>query len=527
MPAAPSAPILTGLLILSDPRGVMPTGTPTVQGVAVRGVPVLDREDFKTRMAGHLGQPLSEVNRTAIVNDVVRYLRSRAHILVDVVLPPQELTGGVLQVLVLQGKVGRVRVEGGRWFRPQTLAGQLSVRPGQDIDAEKLGGDLDWLNRNPFRQVELVYAKGAQFGQTDLVLQEKDRFPLSVFGSYDDSGTSETGNNRLTAGVNWGNFFGHDGQASYQYSADPAFKWFRAHSASLTQPLPWRHTLTVFGNYADTHGNLAPPFDMGGFNWQASARYEVPLPRLHSGILLYQEALVAGFDFKRSNSDLAFGGTQVFGAMTDTVQWSLGYNSTLKDPWGNNSLRATLTFSPGHWTENDTDAAYQLSRAGATARYTYGRIDLSRNTGLPWGFALVSQLTVQRSDTNLLASEQLGFGGYDTIRGYDTRVVNSDQGYIISNELRTPPMRVLPLLHVRQVDDRFQLLGFFDYGSASNRDLLEGEQPQTVLAGIGPGVRYTVSTHVSLRADYGWQLHDAQSDRPYASRSHLGLTVTY
>jgi hemolysin activation/secretion protein len=88
-------------------------------------------------------------------------------------------------------------------------------------------------------------------------------------------------------------------------------------------------------------------------------------------------------------------------------------------------------------------------------------------------------------------------------------------------------MRVLPLLHVRQVDDRFQLLGFFDYGSASNRDLLEGEQPQTVLAGIGPGVRYTVSTHVSLRADYGWQLHDAQSDRPYASRSHLGLTVTY
>lgn len=520
-------PALTGLLLVNDPKEVMTTGTPNVKGIEIKGMEILKSADFKTKISSRLGRPLTDENRAGIVNDIVNFLRSQGHAIVDVSLPPQEITGGVLQVLVLQGKVGRVRVEGGHWFSPRHLAGEISVKPGQNIDSQLLGGDIDWLNRNPFRQVDIVYEKGAEFGQTDLVLRENDRFPMSFYGGYDDSGTPVTGNNRLTAGLNWGNVLWGDGQFNYQYTADPAFKWFRAHSASFSQPLPWRHTLTVFGSYADTHGNLAAPFNLSGFNWQGSLRYEIPLPKLDSAHLGYQEAVVAGFDFKRSNNNLAFGGQQVFGSMTDNVQWNLGYNSSLKDPWGATSLRATLVTSPGHWTRNDTDAAYTLSRAGARSRYTYGKIELNRTTSLPFAFMLITQLTFQRSDSNLLANEQLGFGGYDTIRGYDTRVVNGDHGYIISNELRTPPMSILSLFHIKRISDKLQFLGFYDYGCANNKYLLEGERTKTVLAGAGSGVRYVVSSYLSLRADYGWQLHNAQGQRPYESRSYLGLSVSY
>jgi hemolysin activation/secretion protein len=524
---ASAAPVLTGLLVLSDPKAVLAEGTPAVKGVEVRGIEVLDTAGFKALLAARLGARLTDENRAGIVEEIVRFLRGQARAVADVSLPPQEITGGVLQVLVLQGKVGEVRVEGGRWFSPGAMAGQIGAQSGQDIDARKLLGDIDWLNRNPFRQVNLVYAKGAEFGQTDLVLQEIERFPLRVFAGYDDSGTPVTGNERLTAGLTWGSVFGGDGQLNYQYTADPGLKWFRAHSASLIQPLPWRHTMTVFGSYADTHGNLPQPFDLKGFNWQAGLRYEVPLPKLSSARLSYQEAVVAGFDFKRSNSNLAFGGEQVFGTLTDGVQWTLGYNSSLKDPWGSVELRATLACGPGRWTANDTDAAYQQSRAGARSRYTYGKLEANRTTGLPFDFTLVTQLIYQKTDSNLLATEQLGFGGYDTIRGYDTRVVNGDQGYIVTNELRAPPLGVLSRLRLKGLDDKLQFLGFFDYGYADNRDLLPGEAPHTILAGAGPGVRYAVSTYLSLRADYGWQLHNAQGQRPYSSRSHLGLTVSY
>jgi hemolysin activation/secretion protein len=518
---------LSGLLIVGRPEEVIGVGTPDVKGVEVDQVPFLNRADFKARLSVFLGMPLDEAARNGIIAAIVRFCREQGRPLVHVALPPQEITGGVLQVLVAQSKVGRIKVEGNRWFSPRYVAGQLRARPGQDIDARQLGSDLDWLNRNPFRQVDMVYSKGAQLGQTDLVLREVDSFPVRFYGGYEDSGTPVTGENRLLAGVNWGNVLGYDGQMNYQYLADPSFKWMRAHSGSLVQPLPWRHIVTVFGSYADTHGDVAPPFDLKGFNAQASIRYEVPLPKLTSAKLSYQHSVVGGFDFKRGNNNLAFGGTQVFGAVTDTLQWSLGYNSSLKDPWGQISLRATFFYSPGHWTDNDEDGAYNSSRSGATARYTYANFELDRTTGLPWDFMLVNRCTFQASDVNLLASEQMGFGGYDTIRGYGTRVVNADQGYIISTELRTPPVNLLSRLGFNKVQDKFQFLGFFDYGSGSDRNLLSGEQPQTVLAGIGPGLRYSISTNVSLRVDYGWQLHNAETDRQYASRSHIGLVLSY
>ena len=120
---------------------------------------------------------------------------------------PHEITGGVLQVLVRSGRVGRIRVQGSRWFAPRYVAGELHARPGQDVDARQLGNDLDWINRNPFRQVDLVYAKGSELGKTDLVLREVDHFPLRVYGGYEDSGTPVTGNNRLLAGINFDKVF--------------------------------------------------------------------------------------------------------------------------------------------------------------------------------------------------------------------------------------------------------------------------------------------------------------------------------
>ncbi len=517
---------LTGLLIVGDSKEIQPRGAPKVQGIDVR-VPFLDQPALRSRLEPFLGKMCGKYTRYAIIDEITLFYRDQGREMVNVTIPPQEITGGVLQVLVIEGHLGRVKVEGSRWFSSTYIAGQLKVQPGQTLDAWQLGADVDWLNRNPFRQINLIFKKGAEVGETDVVLREVDSFPLRFYGGYEDSGTQTTSNNRVLAGLNWGNVFGLDGQLNYQNMADPAFKWFRSNSGSYVQPLPWRHIVTFFGSYADTHGNLPSPLDQRGFTEQASVRYEIPLPKADSAKFHYQHSFVLGFDFKRENNNLTFGGTQVFGGITDGLQWNASYNSSLKDAWGETSPRVTLFVSPGAWDRNDTTAAYEQARAGARARYIYGNCELDRTTGLPWNFVLVNRGTLQWSDVNLLASEQLGFGGYDTIRGYDTRIVNGDDGYIINNELRTPPTRLLPYLGLKKVDDKLQLLGFFDYGVAQNRDLLPGESRRQVLSSVGPGLRYTISTHLSFRGDYGWQLHNTQTPRLYSSRSHLGLVISF
>lgn len=516
---------LNGLVLVKDVDAVVRNGLMDVRGVHVSELPLLDRPEFKARLARHLGRPLTKAGRVEILDEIALYCRKRGQPFVDVSILPQDVTDGVLQVLVLQARVGTVRVIGNRWFRSANTAGQMRSKAGDPLDVQSISEDLDWLNRNPFRQVDLVYVKGAEFGQANLLLKQRDHFPLRVYGGYDDSGTRQTQNDRLSVGGDWGNVFGGDGVAGYQFLTSPDLRSFRAHSGSFTQPLPWRHVLTVFGSYADLKAKLPQPFDLGGYNWQASARYEVPLRNVGG----YRHSLTAGFDYKQTNNNLTFGGVSVFGVAADVAQWSLGYGSRLKDGFGETTLRATGVFSPGGFTPHNRSGDFRTSRADSRARYAYGKLELNRTTHLPAEFMLVNLLTLQQSDANLLPSEQLGFGGFDSIRGYDTRVFNSDSGFIVTAEIRSPGLRGLSALPaVEGFPDKWQMLAFVDYGAGRNHLRLPGERAETKLLGVGPGLRYTVSSHVSFRADYGWQLLDqAETGRLYASRSHLGLVVRY
>jgi hemolysin activation/secretion protein len=206
----------------------------------------------------------------------------------------------------------------------------------------------------------------------------------------------------------------------------------------------------------------------------------------------------------------------------------LGYNASLKDSFGGTTLRATVFYSPGGITPQDTDSAYSLSRSGAAANYTYGKLELSRTTGMPFDFSLVNLFTGQISDANLLGSEQLGFGGYDTIRGYDTRVVNADQGLIFSNELHTPPTSLLSQLGWKKhPTDNLQFIGFVDYGLAADKHRLPQEDRTTTLLGAGPGVRYSLASCLTVRADYGWRLRNVPTDRINSMRWHVGMVLSY
>ncbi|MFI5350027.1 MAG: ShlB/FhaC/HecB family hemolysin secretion/activation protein [Elusimicrobiota bacterium] len=519
---------LTGLVMVDNPDAVVKGGLVGIKGVQNKGVPLLDDPAFKARMSKFLNKPLTMAGRTEILNEVVYYFREHGRPFVDVSLMPQDVTYGVLQILVLQAKVGGVRVMGGKWFSPDSMAKQVQAKPGEILDAKAIAQDLDWLNRNPFRQVDLVYVKGDEFGQANLLLRETDRFPLTAYLGYDDSGTKVTQNDRLSTGVNWGNAFGGDRQIDYNFLTSPDFQSFRAHSASFTQPLPWRHLLTFFGSYADIRADLPAPFNLGGFNWQTSARYEIPLPATAD----LKESVTAGFDYKKSNNNLTFGGLSVFATATEIEQWSLGYTGQLKDSWGSTSLRATGFYSSGGLTSRNNDASFQESRAGSRSNYLYGKVELNRSTKLPYDFMLVNLLTLQYSDANLLASEQLGFGGYDTVRGYDTRVYNSDSGLIATMELRSPSMRALSSFSdvswLSGLGDLCQALVFVDYGIGANHLRLPGEAAEIQLWSAGPGVRYSISRYLTVRADYGWQLlNQAEAARPYASRAHLSAIVRY
>jgi len=127
----------------------------------------------------------------------------------------------------------------------------------------------------------------------------------------------------------------------------------------------------------------------------------------------------------------------------------------------------------------------------------------------------------------------LGMGGYQTVRGYDERAANGDDGFLISTEVATPPVSLAHLLGNQKIKDQLQFLGFVDYGGTSLHQITPADvNPNSNLLGVGPGLRYVINPYLSIRFDYGFQMTDpgyvdTGFDSHHHSRAHLGVLVSY
>jgi len=515
-------PALRGLVFVADPAAVRAAG-PARDGIDTSAVPLLDTPAFREKLASRLGRPLTLGGLKEITREAVQALRAADRPVVDVVAPEQSVQSGTIQLLVTEGRLGTVRAEGNRWFSAEQLTGTVRATPGGPILGRSLLADLSWLNQNPFRRVDLVFARGARPGETDVILRTQDRRPWRVYGGYDDSGTPLTDEERIFAGFNWGDAFGRGHQLNYQFTAGPDFEKMTAHSGSYVAPLPWRHTLTVFGSRAKSAPDL-PLFNLEGSSWQLGLRYRIPL-RAWRGV---EHAFTAGFDFKRSNNDLAFGGVSVFAQAADVAQFTLGYAASRADTRGVTSGELTLALSPGDIGGRNGDADFAASRSFAEACYAYARLALERTTRLPANFAWVARGEGQLATGNLLGSEQLGFGGAAALRGYDEREANGDAGFVLVNELRGPAFSVARHLGSSRTADRLAPLAFLDAGVAVIEDPLPGEARRRELLSAGLGLRYTLATHVVARFDYGWQLRDSGvSPTGRNRRGHVSVALAW
>lgn len=532
-------PALKGLVFTGRATQIQPGGLGTA-GVDTSRVDLLDSPLFREVVGPYLGRPLTLDRLNEIVKLTVVFFREHDHPLVDVIVPEQDITGGTVQVLALEFTAGAVRTEGNRWFSDDLLLSGIRTRAGDRVLAGALLEDINLLNENPFRRVDLVYQRGAEPGQSDIVLRTEDRFPVRVYTGYENSGTASTGLGRAMAGFNWGNALGLGHMLNYQATGSsdvlpgrpsphidgrPGMPRYLAHSGSYVAPLPWRDRLSVFGAYAETVPALSDSFNMVGVSWQGGARYAMPLARLGE----YRHELSLGGDFKRTNNNLDFGGTQIYGNHIDIAQGVIDYTGGLPDPWGSTGLSANLTLSPGGVTSGNTRRAFTGGggRDVGRPRYLYGRVGVDRSVDLPKGFGLSARGQLQASTDPLQSSEQFGIGGATTVRGYSERAANGDRGWLLSGELLLPAFSVVgTLTDGKDAVDSLRPHAFLDAGHVSNRSELSGQSRAVTLTSTGVGFRYALPPYASVGFDYGVQLRQSASGTATrGSMAHLAITA--
>jgi len=482
-------------------------------------------------------QPYSKALLDEIKREIILYYRLAGRPVVTVYVPEQDVTEGVIQLVVVEACLGEVRVCGHRWFSERMYEKFIRLRPGRAITADTLLTDVAWMNRNPFRDVNVFFVPGADEGTTDIELRVSDRFPVQIYGGGDNTGNAATGNARWYAGATWGNVFGLGHTLNYQYTTTSDVKRFQAHSFHYTAPLPWRNLILLWGGYAVVEPDI-PSFKMEkGHNFQASARYAIPFGETYYGKV--QEVRL-GFDFKNYDNNLLFtNGVDEIGIITGTInltQFVLGYT------WASENAKKKFAFdidlygSPAKLLNHQTDSDYDELSTGADVRYVYGRTTLGATWYLPAKYEIAALGRLQIASGALLPSEQFGLGGYDTVRGYDEREVNIDNALCLNFEFRFRPFSLLRFFKACCPQDYLTFLLFWDYGLGvpyerkyhSEFSNSEPTLPPTEwLMSVGPGIRYVITDRLSARADWGVKLHRTIFDNGSRSQFNLGFVLSY
>lgn len=513
-------PALKGVRFVTDPGDVVKAPKPA--GIDTGAVELLDNDEFRGRLKRFLGKGVSWKSIGRMERITILYFRQKGRPVVSVSVPEQDISNGVVQLLVIEGRVGQVKVEGNRWFSVDQIRQKVRLQPGDVIYADRLLEDIRYINTNPFRYVRPVLSPGKELGQTDLTLLTRDRFPMSFYIGYEDTGSRLTGLGRYLTGFNIGNAFGKEHEIGYQYATNDHFTDIGIHSAYYRIPLANRHKLSFFASYAeyDARHNAT---DVAGRSWQLSGRYIIPLPATR----WYHHEIQGGLDYKRTDTSLHYAGVNTYDSAVDVMQFALQYGGNMEDRMGRTSFTAAGYYSPAVLAAKQSKFNYHAARGGADPQYAYFNLSMERVWDLPGGAFLVNRLTGQWASHRLLGSEQLGLGGYATVRGFDEREVNADQGVIISIELRSPDLDLGPIPGAPLIRNHLQFLVFWDYGHARNISDYTFEDKTSTLQSVGIGLRYRLSNHVSLRCDYGFRITEPDTLFNDQGRLHFGLVVRY
>jgi hemolysin activation/secretion protein len=438
---------------------------------------------------------------------------------VQVYVPEQELTSGIVHITVTESVLGNIEITGNKYFdNGNILNGLRPLKIGEPPNLRDVSAAIQLVNDNQSKQVAVTLGVSPIEGQIDAKVAVEDSNPRRIFSTIDNTGTSATG--RWRTGIAWqeNNLFNRDHVATLAYTTAPD------HPGGVSinlYSLGYRIPLYAYGDSLDfiygkssvntpnSSPTLGAQLGIIGKGDVAGLRWNHYLPRVGENT----SKIVFGIDYKHIDSSCTLNGAPIpdsapctpyttrpisatymgskvsIGQQIDyniglAVNWPTGSNHQNQDINGNNTENDRYSFlTPGNRHSSDY---FTILRGGGTYFKAFPS---------DWQVRLAA--TGQYSPDAVVSSEQLGLVGSTAVRGFDERAVSADSGVVANAEVYTPELA--DKLHT---PGNLRLLAFYDIGSGYNSHLGGGATPAVVnVASLGLGARYQAGKDFNVRAD--------------------------
>ncbi len=412
-------------------------------------------------------------------------------------IPPQDVSGGVVQVRLVEGRVGQVSILDNTSTRESFIANRIGLVPGALVDLNQFEQSLVWFNRTNDVQLAAELKKGSQFGTTDVQINAVEPPQHQLQLTVDNLGSDATGDWR--GGLSYRNrsllgfrddlslgYTGAGGQNSYAFNYGVPFN---THGGRVNLAYYDDDTSVKYGSLSSLH---------------ITGRSRAEMLTVRQPVYVDNNLLVnltAGA--KRRDSRNYLDG--VFLLQTKTRDGNFGVEvegSDDKRLWG-----GSYVHSQG-----------ASKTASGSADFNIDRFFLRYTQDFENKLSLRSSLSAQLSqEKNLVPSEQFFLGGEGSVRGYEAGSYSGDQGYTLNLELHHP----IGSGKISTLDVAATGFFFADYGYAKPFRPPQSLLPDTQrLTGVGWGMNTSLGRTTSFRLTFSHGLDKV----PLAANRNLVVT---
>ncbi len=454
-------------------------------GAGLRTAGLSDGESAAIRKIAEpsLGQPVSLRSLDELTKKLEVAFRSLGRPFMQVSFPEQEITSGIVAILIQPARAGQVLLSGKPAFGGGFAAKAFRTRPGDEILGDSIVEDLEWMNENPLRRASIAYTDGPTPETLDLTLRLVARKAWRIYAGIDNQLSNDLGDERLFLGFQHGDLLSLDHRLTAQVTSALDPHDLLGVSGIYEIPLPVRHLLQVSLGYTESESNNAGPIDQSGQFSRVALGYRVPLPRWKS--ISHEWRL--GLEFR--NNEYSFSNSP--SATVNFFNVETGWKGRLTDRLGMSRLDASLSYNPGQGILGSNDEDY-IALGGSGAESLVGRLELERTLKLGGDTTLVGRARAQWSDSSLLSSDQISAGGYNRVRGLDETVGYASTGIVATLELQSR-------FYQTPWVGSFQGISFIDAAALHRDEDTDAGQ----LASVGVGIRWRFEETVSSRIDLG------------------------
>lgn len=449
-----------------------------VNAIAVQGSTVLSEAEIRSITAPYTNRQLTFQELQTLRNALSVAYVDRGYVNSGVLIPDQNIEGGVIVLQVVEGGLTEIDVKGNNRFSERAVLRRIRHGLSDPLDVNDLQFSLRSLQDDPLiARVNAELLPGALPGESylDLELTESPPFEF-VFGA-DNYRPSSVGEEQGTIGFT---FRGLAGNGDYLSAA--AGLTDGANDYSLTYAVP----LTPGGiqlrlSATDQESDIVEePFDAIDIasrleSWGVTAL--VPFARNASRSL----TAIFGFEHRRSASTLL--GLPFSFSPGDIDGRARGSATVLGVEWTSRNARQAFALR-GQFEIGDDAFDASIDRGGTDSRFTLFRTQLQYLRNIAWRDSRLSvRASTQTTNDSLLAMFKLPVGGRYTVRGYRENQLVRDFAVLSSVEYQFP----LLTDDVGRSRDSLWLAGFADYGMSWDEDasLVTHRREKIYSAGIG------------------------------------------